>query len=218
MPNIAATPKEMPPAAPVSQGAPRVDGLQRQLFPGTPASTVSLPMFNGPGQVPSTIPYASGAGTTPGRSSTVDGDEPKAKRNEADAVKVPQLPSNQQFNAWKIALRDEIAGASGAPDEGFKWFLEVQKARSIEDLADSGVFPSLDVKLNAALARITTGELGRRINLQKEKYALQEKYLKGRQVLWLIFEFYKVADIEGGINSMRDLLLHARRQPHGVHE
>ena len=73
------------------------------------------------------------------------------------------------------------------------------------------MFPSLDAKLNAALARVTTGELGRRINLQKERYALQEKYLKGRQVLWLIFEFYKVADVEGGINSMRDLLSVAMR-------
>ena len=126
------------------------------------------------------------------------------KRNEADTIKVPQLPSNQQFNAWKIALRDEIAGASGSPDEGFKWLFGVQRAGSIEDLVDRGMFPPLDAKLNAALARITTGELGRRINRHKEKHALSGRYLKGRQVLWLIFEFYKVANDDEIIKFPRE--------------
>ena len=38
---------------------------------------------------------------------------------EAEFLRIEQIPIARHFKNWKIALRDEVAGASGRPDEGF---------------------------------------------------------------------------------------------------
>ena len=89
---------------------------------------------------------------------SLPGGSDKQKRKEADSVRVPQLPKAPGFRAWKMALRDEIAGASGSPQEAFAWILKVEKPGiTSEELGDSENFPSLDAKLAAALSRIASG-------------------------------------------------------------
>ena len=38
---------------------------------------------------------------------------------EAEVVRIPALPTVPQFRAWKLSVCEEIAGASGKPDDGF---------------------------------------------------------------------------------------------------
>lgn len=76
------------------------------------------------------------------------------------------------------APRDELASASGSPDDGFRWVLEVEK-NSYDELGDSGIFPTLGSKLAVALSKAMIGELGRQNNLREEQAARKEQYLKG---------------------------------------
>ena len=129
------------------------------------------------------------------------------KGKEAESIRLPPLPTVPQFRSWKLALRDEVAGASGQPDLGYRWICEVdQSSCTIESLADSGTFPSLDAKLAAALAKITTGELSRQINVHKERFAAKSTFMKVRQVLWEIYRHYQIGVTEGSLLNMQDLM------------
>ena len=60
----------------------------------------------------------------------------------------------------------EVTGASGKGEEAFRWVVATEaKTASFESLRDSQGFDSLDAKLAAALTKLATGELGRRVNL-----------------------------------------------------
>ena len=69
---------------------------------------------------------------------------------EAESIKVAAFPEPAAFRNWKSALRQEVAAASGRPDEAFKWFQATDRL-SFERLADPGTFPTLDTKLGAGL-------------------------------------------------------------------
>ena len=133
--------------------------------------------------------------------------EPRWKRKEAETVKVPAIPTATSFRAWKLALRDEISGASGAPDQAFSWIMKVEREGiTVEELGDSEAFPSLDAKLAAALSRTLQGDLAQQVNLVKERHAGDGKFLKGRQILWYIHRHFKVSEADGALLDFDDLL------------
>jgi hypothetical protein len=74
------------------------------------------------------------------------------KRREADKISLLPMPTIATFRSWKIALRNEVAGASGDPDNGFKWITEVEgQGANLAHLYDSAPFQTLDAKLAASL-------------------------------------------------------------------
>ena len=104
-------------------------------------------------------------------------------------------------------MRDEVSSASGIPEKGFEWILEVEDPRvTLEDLYDSTPFQSLDGKLSAALSHMLVGDLARKIALQKEEAASRKTLVKGRQILRTIFEHYKVSAEDNTILGLQNLL------------
>ena len=91
----------------------------------------------------------------------------KRRGKEAEAVKLPSLPTNPQFRAWRLTVRAKVVAASGRGQECFTWMLQVEKTGATqESLSDPGrSFVSLDSKLAAAISEIVSGELGRKITL-----------------------------------------------------
>ena len=82
--------------------------------------------------------------------------------------------------------------------EAFEWITQAEDASTtFESLADVGAFETLDVKLNAALTGTCKGDIGRRITLKAEEEAKQRRLIKGRQILWMIYQEYR-ANIEAG--------------------
>ena len=77
---------------------------------------------------------------------------------------------------------------------------------TLEALNNSGEIPTLDAKLAAALSKASRGEFARRINITKEEYATKGMLLKGRQILWLVYQHYKTSEVEGEMLEMQDLL------------
>lgn len=73
-------------------------------------------------------------------------------------------PHVAQFRAHKFGVRSEFASAPGSLDDGVRWGLELEK-KGYDELGDSGMFPTLDSKHEAALGKAMTGEPGRQNNL-----------------------------------------------------
>ena len=95
---------------------------------------------------------AGGDGSAPCAGDVGPGVLHKNKPKEAGSVKIPNIPQAPAFRSWKSAVREEVAAASGYPDQGFTWISEVESpGAKIDDFADSGAFPSLDAKLGACL-------------------------------------------------------------------
>ena len=90
---------------------------------------------------------------------------------------MPALPSVAGFRAWKLAVYQNVNAASGREDDlALKW------ARQVEDdsvsLADLEVVPrqfiTLSRKMAAALQKVATSEIGRKITRMAESYVKQD--------------------------------------------
>ena len=66
----------------------------------------------------------------------------------------PELPA---FRSWKSTLRQEVAAASGRPDEAFKWLQATDRLAFVE-LASPVLFPTLDTELGAGLQKAARGD------------------------------------------------------------
>ena len=116
-------------------------------------------------------------------------------------MKLPALPNPQQYRAWRAAIRSEITAASGRGEEAFLWVMAAElPTATFDGLRDSEGFDSLDAKLAAALQKLATGELGRKITLETENQALKGRMINGRQILWLVHDYHKHGEERGDSN------------------
>jgi hypothetical protein len=100
-----------------------------------------------------------------------------------------------------------VAGASGDPDNGFKWVTEVEgQGANLAHLYDSAPFHTLDAKLAASLTKIMSGEFARQIYILMEERASKGKFLKGRQILLLLYQHYKISEVDGQMLDFQDLV------------
>ena len=130
-----------------------------------------------------------------------------ARVKEADDINVPSYPQPQQYRSWRAAVRSEITAASGRGEVAFKWIVKTEKVETtFDELRNSDGFDSLDAKLAAALTKIATGELGRRIMLMVEQEASKGRMLKGRQILWMIHENHELDEERGALYDFTDLM------------
>ena len=72
------------------------------------------------------------------------------------------------------------------------------------DLAETDGFATLDSKLASALRKVVTGSLSRTINVEKEKLAAQGQMMTGRQILLMIYEHFRVTEVDNNILDVED--------------
>ena len=109
-----------------------------------------------------------------------------------------------KFNPWKEAIYDEIVGASGRGMEAFKWIKAVE-TKSFAELEDSGAFESIDFKITSALMKLLPADLKTQVSFEKTKLLREDRLLKGRQILHMVYASYKVSRSAGAIVDFRDL-------------
>ena len=49
-----------------------------------------------------------------------------SKVKEADTVKVPPMPTPQQYRAWRAAIRSQVTAASGRGEAAFQWVMQAE--------------------------------------------------------------------------------------------
>ena len=135
-------------------------------------------------------------------------DSEGGKTKEADSIKLPQLPTSAQFKAWKNSVRSKVSAASKFPKEAFDWIIAVEADDVTYDALSTtpAKFETLDAKLSAALTEICKGELGRKITLKTEEEAKARRLIRGRQILWLVYEDYRLNEEAGALHEITDLM------------
>ena len=133
-------------------------------------------------------------------------DKETSKSKEADHIKLPPFPQPESYRNWKIKVRDAIMAASRFPHKPFKWVNKVwEEGSKVEDLADTEKYVTLDAKLLSALSNIAIGELARKIDTFKEKESLNNRPVRGRQVLLMFHEFFSTNIKHGATYRLDDL-------------
>jgi hypothetical protein len=116
--------------------------------------------------------------------------------------KVLPLPNKAQFRAWRLSLRALVAGSYIDSDAAFAWILEVELPyatfKSFGGRPDDR-FRKLDSLLAAGLLSVASGDLGREITYQSELEAKVGRLIKGRQILWIVYEYYHSRGTAGSL-------------------
>ena len=138
---------------------------------------------------------------------------PRFRVHEAETVKVPSdFPTAASLGHWKVQVGKNLVAASGRWDEEeMSWFMEIEREYStFESLANSGDdrFRSLDLKLAAALGpviRKATNSLTLSVSLKEGMAAERNRVLKGRQIVWMMYQHFQTNPNMGIVYNITDL-------------
>ena len=89
----------------------------------------------------------------------------------------------------------------------FKWINEVEIAKCLEDLADRRDFEELDAKLSKALNDIIQGEFKKKVQVKETEQSKEGIMLTGRQITWVLYEYFQVSWTNGATLDWGELLL-----------
>ena len=114
-----------------------------------------------------------------------------------------KCPTPATFACWKIRFKTEVCTCSQFPTEVMQWIKEVEMVDSVDDLRSSssirGIsmpnFEVLDARIASALNKIIhNSHFKRRISLEEQKAQKQDRFLCGRQISYLIYDFFRVLE------------------------
>ena len=118
------------------------------------------------------------------------------------------------FACWKIRFKAEVCTCSQFPTEAMLWIKEVELVDSVDDQKSScsvrgSRMPDwevLDAKIASALNRIIHNTLfKRRVSLEEQKAQKECRFLRGRQIAYLIYEYLRVTGANDSVENYADL-------------
>ena len=96
-----------------------------------------------------------------------------------------------------------------------QWIKEVELVDSVDELRSSsstrGIsmpnFEVLDARIASALNRIIhNSHFKRRMSLEEQKAQKQDRFFRGRQIAYLIYEYFRVTGANDSVENYADLL------------
>ena len=103
--------------------------------------------------------------------------------------------------------------------EAMQWIKEVELVDSVDELRSSsstrGIsmpnFEVLDARIDSALNKIThNSHFKRRISLEEQKTQKEDRFLRGRQIAYLIYEYFRVTGANDSVEHYADLFTNVR--------
>ena len=100
------------------------------------------------------------------------------------------------------------------PTEAMQWIKEVELVDSVDDLRSSsstrGIsmpnFEVLDARIASALNKIIhDSHFIRKISLEEQKAQKEDRFLRGRQIAYLIYEQFRVTGTDDSVENYTDL-------------
>ena len=125
-----------------------------------------------------------------------------------------KFPNPATFACWKKKFKTEVCTCSQFPTEAVQWIKEVEMVDTVDDLKSSsstrGIqmpnFEVLDARIASALNRIIHNSHFKRISLEEQNAQKQDRFLRGRQIAYLIYEYFRVTGANDSVENYADLL------------
>ena len=136
------------------------------------------------------------------------------QRLQISELHLDKFSTLSTFSCWKIRLKTEVFACSGSPSEATLWIKEVEMVDSLDDLKSSRSirgchfphFEMLDAKIVSALSKIIQNSyLKKRVSLEQQKAQLQDRFLRGRQIAFMIYEYFRVTGAHDAVLDYADL-------------
>ena len=119
------------------------------------------------------------------------------------------------FSCWKIRFKTQVCACSGSPSKAMLWIKEVEMVDSVNDLnyrtqfkgiLISSNFEILDAKMASALKRIITKKyFRRRTNVEEQEAHQFNRFLRGRQIAYMIYDYFRVTGANDSVENYADL-------------
>ena len=113
-----------------------------------------------------------------------------------------------------VRFKTEVCTCSQFATEALLWIKEVELVDSVDDLVSSssirGIqmpkFEVLDAKIASALSRIIHNtRFKRKVSQEEQKAQKQDRFLRGRQIAFLIHEYFRVTGANDSVENYTDL-------------
>ena len=111
-------------------------------------------------------------------------------------------------------FKTKVCTCSQFPTEAMQWIKEVVMVDSVDDLKSSssirGIsmpnFEVLNARIASALNKIIhNSHFKRRISLEEQKAQKLDRFLRGRQIAYLIYEYFQVTGAHDSVENYADL-------------
>ena len=83
---------------------------------------------------------------------------------------------------------------------------ELRTSLSIRGISMPNFFLILDARIVSALNKIIHNSHFKRISLEEQKAQKQDRFLRGRQIAYLIYEYFRVAGPHDSVESLCRLI------------
>ena len=136
------------------------------------------------------------------------------QRLQISELHFDKFPIPTTFACWKIRFKTEVCTCSQFPTEAMQWIKEVELVDSVDELRSSssirGIsmpnFEVLDARIASALNKIIhNSQFKRRISLEEQKAQKKDRFLRGRQIAYLIYEYFRVTGANDSVEIHADL-------------
>ena len=125
-----------------------------------------------------------------------------------------KFPTPATILCWKIRFKTEVCTCSQFPTEAMHWIKEVEMVDSVDDLKSSctvrGIrmpdFDVLDARIASALNKIIQNtRFKKQVSLEEMKAHKEDRFLRGRQIAYLIYEYFRVTGANDSVENYADL-------------
>ena len=125
-----------------------------------------------------------------------------------------KFPTPATFACWKIRFKTKVCTCSQLPTAAMLWIKEVEMDESVADLKSSSSARGIqmlnlevfDAKIASTLNKIIhNSHFKRRISLEEQKAQKEDRFLRGRQIAYLIYEQFRVIGTDSSVETYTDL-------------
>ena len=125
-----------------------------------------------------------------------------------------KFSTSATFACWMIRFKTEVCTCSQFLTEAMQWIKEVELVDSVDDLKSSCSvrgfqmpnFEVLDAKIASALNRIIHNtQFKRKVSLEEQKAQKEDRFFRGRQIAYLIYEYFLVTGANDSVENYADL-------------
>ena len=136
------------------------------------------------------------------------------QRLQTSDLHFDKFPTPAKFACWKIRFKTEVCTCSQFPTEATHWIKELWMVESVDDLKSAcsvkGVrmtdFEVLKAKIASAPNRIIHNtQFKKKVSLEKQKTEKEDRFLRGRQIAHLIYEYFRVTGANDSVENYADL-------------
>ena len=142
------------------------------------------------------------------------------QRLQISELHFDKFPTPTTFACWKIRFTTEACTCSQFPTEAMLWIKEVEMVESVDDLQSSRSirgthgpdFELLDARIASALNKIIQNtRFKKKVSLEEQKAQKEYRFLRGRQIAYLIYEYFPVTGANDSVENYADLFTVALR-------